>query len=299
MRVLITGGNGFIGKELQSHLKKMNHEVHAPTRQDLDLTSEQAVTELVTSFKPNHIYHLAGISRVNDSFGMPEYFASNTLTTFALIKGLENYSQNVKFFFASSMHVYGNQTVEVNETTPPAPHSYYAFTKYLSEKALQKAAIERPDSQFVIARLYSCFGPEQPEGFVAADLLKKLLNLKDPEGVLKTGPLNTFRRFVDVRDVARVIPQLLTHSHVSNCEIFNLVSPYEFQISELLDILIKLTKKSPKVESTVDQNNAFKGLKASGEKFFSLIGPSEFRPVESTLKDMVEFSLNGRNTHAS
>ena len=133
----------------------------------------------------------------------------------------------VRFLFASSMHVYGNQTNEVNENTGPEPLSYYAFTKYLSEELIRKAAQENAHTQFAIARLYSCFGPAQGEGYVAADLVKKILALKGgTDNLLKTGPLKTFRRFVDVRDAVQCLHTLMNWKHPSNFEIYNLVSPH-------------------------------------------------------------------------
>lgn len=299
MRIFVTGGKGFIGRELKSYLQSLHHEVESPGRSDLDLTDPQALKKFLNRFKPNHIYHLAGISRVNDSLGMPDYFNSNTLTTLSLLTALKDWGDPLSFFFASSMHVYGNQVQEVSETTPPEPLSYYAFTKYLSEQTIQRVAKEMPHFQFVIGRLYSCFGPSQPEGFVTADLIRKTLELKpNSNAVLKTGPLKTFRRFLDVRDVVRVMQQLTEYRHPSNCEVFNLASPFELQIEEILQLILKITQQSPKIESVADTKNAFQGLKVNTNKLFSVVDKKEFRPVESTIRDMIQFA-KGRVLHAS
>lgn len=300
MKTIITAASGFLGRHLLKHLVAQgNQKVYSLSREPLempevdeycvDLTNEEEVERILLEIQPDRIYHLVGISKISQNFQMPDYFASNTLTTLSLLRAVRKLGKPVGFFFSSSMHVYGNQEEEVNETSLPKPGGPYAFTKYLSEQALRSFCVENPQIKCVVGRLYSCFGPGQGEGFVAADLCRKVLSLPEKgDGTLQVGPLNTFRRFLDARDIVRAFPVLLDQKTGSNYEIYNLASPHELEISEMLQMILKITNRNPKVESSTNTPNSFKGLKVNTEKLFKTIPPSHFRPVEETLRDMVE-----------
>lgn len=298
MKSIITAASGFLGRHLLKHLTEdrkekvicLNREpLDVPGAEEyrLDLTDEAKVEELILKLQPDRIYHLVGISKISESFQMPDYFASNTLTTLSLLRALSKLQKPVGFFFSSSMHVYGNQEQEVKEDALPQPGSPYAFTKYLAEQAVKNFALENPNKKCVVGRLYSCFGPGQGEGFVAPDLVRKVLSLSENEP-LKVGPLNTFRRFLDARDIVKAFPVLLEKETNSNFEVYNLASPHELMISDMLKIILKITGKNPRVESSSATPNSFKGLKVNTEKLFGTVPPSHFRPVEDTLKDIVE-----------
>jgi nucleoside-diphosphate-sugar epimerase len=303
VKSLITGAYGFIGRYLLGHLREVyptqslvttGHEassalgvLHFPC----DLSEPSEVERVVTEVQPDRVYHLAGNSRVTDSIGMPEYFSKNFLTTHALVNALGKLSRPVTLFFASTVHVYGNQTGIATEKSPAQPVSPYGFTKYLAEEALKAKAVEHPQLRIVVGRLSSCLGPGQSEGFVAADLCRKLAKLPEEKGTLRVGPLTGFRRFVDVRDAVRLFP-LLLQSPTVPFEIYNLASPHEFTVLELLELLLSISGKAPRIESSEDKSsNRFTGLKLSVEKMEKDFPSITFRPLEITLRNMYEAAL--------
>ena len=301
MNVLVTGASGFLGRYLVAHLKKKYPQatlftvcknpltVEGGQHAVLDLNDETALRKLLQSVRPDQIYHLAGIARISENFTLPDYFNNNTKNTITLLNILKEIPRKVSLFFSSSVHVYGNQTTLVDESSPVHPQSPYAFTKYLAERAIESHVAENPNLTAIVGRIYSCIGPGQPEGFVASDLCQKIHRLENkPNTVLKVGPLKSYRRFLDVRDTVQVLPVLLESKHSNRFEIFNLASPHEMLIEEMLKILISISKKNPKIESSDMSDNAFKGLQIKADKLYELFPPSQFRPVKETLKDMYE-----------
>ena len=306
MKILITGASGFLGRYLIEHLRTKDPEnavftvCRNPLTQDgashtvMDLNDEKELDALVNRIRPNQIYHLAGIARIHESISVPDYFNNNTKSTIHLLRALKQLTQPVSLFFSSSVHVYGNQTETITEESPLHPLSAYAFTKYLAEEAIRSHVAENPNLSAVVGRLYSCFGPKQPEGFVAADLCKKILELSNsPDAILKVGPLKSYRRFLDVRDTVSVFLKLLEAKQKNRFEIFNLASPHELQIGEMLTILLQLSNKNPKIESTETVINQFKGLQINTDKLHRFISPSHFRPVKETLGDMMGCLVSG------
>ncbi len=59
-RVLLTGGQGMVGRNIQEHKKACDWEIHAPTRSDLDLTDFGATLDYVRQLQPDFIIHAAG-----------------------------------------------------------------------------------------------------------------------------------------------------------------------------------------------------------------------------------------------
>jgi GDP-4-dehydro-6-deoxy-D-mannose reductase len=304
VKTLVTGGSGFIGRHLIDRLVSLHGAEQVATvgfesvRPDVthfscDLEDEGKAKQIVTSFSPDQLYHLAGVSRVSSEIPFEEYFSRNYLTTVHLVSGTEAVGKPVTFFFASSVHVYGNAEGMVSEATAPAPQSPYGFSKYLAEQFLNEATQRLAGFRAVVARLYSCIGPGQARGFVASDLCAKIATaLKAPAAPLKTGSLSAYRRFQDARDVVSVLTRLMD-APGSPFEVYNVASPYELQIKQLLEILLKEAGISPPIQSEDTQGtNPFRGLQVDTTKLTRLVPPSAFRPIEETLRDMLRHELS-------
>lgn len=304
-KILVTGASGFIGRQLIAHLAQSDSppEILAVSRSGpdiagaqnhfLDLTDEIKLGELIAGERPTAVYHLAGSSRVTDNIGMPEYFEKNFLTTVSLINGLKKLTEPVSVFLASSVHVYGNQPGAVTETSPIHPVSIYGFTKFLAEEALRELTIQRDSVRVVVGRLSSCVGPGQPEGFVASDLCRKIARLNGGPQVLNVGPLSGYRRFLDIRDGVGFLPELLHRKGQSRFEIYNLASPHELQIRTVLETLLKIANKSPKVQSSEDiKSNKLTGLSLNLEKMERALPHAHYRPIERTLQEMYEWVVS-------
>ncbi len=307
VKILITGSQGFIGKHLIGYLRQVEPNVQilgldrnsqkdksTPAGIDTaacDLADAKAVSKIVTSFAPDKVFHLAGNSRVSPSIGMPEYFEHNFLTTMNLKDALDKLPHPVSLFFSSSVHVYGNQEAEVTESSITKPVGAYGFTKFLAEEGLRHWVSESPKGlrKVVVARLYSCIGPGQGEGFVVSDLCRKIAALPAKgTPTLTVGPLSATRWFLDVRDAVGIFARLLETGKEA-FEVFNIGSPHQLQISHVLQMLLKIAEKSPRIDS-VDSTapNAFAGLRVSFKKVEKTLVPLTFRPIEQTLRDIYD-----------
>jgi len=304
VNILITGIHGFIGQHLVNYLDQIApnstligvglKETAPPVTSRMkyyqcDLTDQPKVQAILEDALPDQIYHLAGISRISQELKLPDYFASNFQTTQALIDSIKVLDLKVKFFLASSVHIYGNQSELATESLVAKPQSPYAYTKYLAEQLVKASAVENPNLRGMIARLYSCFGPGQPEGFVAADFCRKVVALpKGIKGKLIVGPLHSYRRFLDVRDLVDVLPKLMGSPSQAPCEIVNIASPHELTVKDILDKILALDDKDAEIISDSDATNRFAGLRINMDRLKAMVPDFHFRPVEETLKDMLD-----------
>ena len=150
MKILLTGSSGFIGQHLTPRLET-EHTVH---HLKSDLLDFAAVTEEVATFKPDVIVHLAARTEVENSFYEQIAFSQiNYVGTVNLIEAASNVKNLKNFVFASTMEVYGWQSISdevrdnvipkrfisFDENTQPNPNAPYAVAKYGCEKYLEYA----------------------------------------------------------------------------------------------------------------------------------------------------------------
>lgn len=175
MRVLVTGGAGFIGSHLARGLVRAGHTVrifddfstgsrHLASRLDAevlegDLRDPSAVASAVEGVEA--ILHHGAIASVAASWDDPvTNFDVNTLGTATLIEKASAAGVR-RLVYASSAAVYGDQApARKKESTPPRPRSPYAHSKLAAEKIA--LASSRPGGMTTVAlRYFNVYGPGQ------------------------------------------------------------------------------------------------------------------------------------------
>ncbi len=291
---LITGGKGFIGSHLEPYLRELypKDTVHSIDRKECDLTDRNATHSLIARLQPDRVYHFSGLARATGTDDFPQWFGQNFLATVHLLEGLEANKKKVSLFLASSAHVYGNQEKPVSEETPAHPETAYGFTKYLAEQAARRSSEKNSQIQVIVGRLNNCIGPGQKPGFVIADLCSRIRETVQKGGdTLTTGPLEDSRTFMDVRDLVKILPEILELPQASHFEIYNIASEHQHTIRLVAETLVSFLKAPLKlVPKSGVAPNSFKGVRISVEKFNRALHPT-FRPLKDTLKDALDYEL--------
>lgn len=297
MRQMIVGGNGFIGNCLGKHLRSATSEEilsvvlrsspgDSHTTRVCDVSDPNQVAALLKGFAPERIYFFAGSGRVGRDEQNEKYFRQNFLTICRFLEAVSLLPHPFQLFFASTMHIYGNPAGEVTEATPVETSSYYGFSKYLGERAIEEYSKAHPESQFIIGRLYTCIGPGQAEGFVVPDLCRKIQGLPKNGGDLMVRSPEAYRQFMDVRDISLLLPRLWDAKKRSAVEKINLASPQVSTIREIAASLIQISGVTAKVIGQPDPHNPFLGLKVRPEKLSEWVPDFTFRPLKETLHDV-------------
>jgi len=152
MRVLVTGGAGFIGSTTAAALRDAGHEVTAVDdlsrgRRDAvpdgvrfvqaDVTDTDAMAPIVAAGRFDACLHFAALIEVGDSMQRPEaYFATNTAGTARLLEVLMRHDVG-RFVFSSTAATYGEPTaVPIDEAHANLPTNPYGESKLMTERML-------------------------------------------------------------------------------------------------------------------------------------------------------------------
>lgn len=178
MRILITGGAGYIGSHVVKALGKLGHDLtivdnlstgfaKAVTSGNLvvaDLSDRLKMEEIFSSGKFEAVFHFAGSIVVPESVAQPlAYYQNNTLNSHFLMSlcakhGVKN------FIFSSTAAVYGMPKDGIcRESSELSPINPYGQSKLMTELMLRDLAFSNPDFKYVVLRYFNVSGAD-PEG---------------------------------------------------------------------------------------------------------------------------------------
>lgn len=302
--VVITGGNGFVGKHLLNELKKQWPEVRLVVWDkniknlsagvwgvEVDITKPDTYISSLKEHQPVWIVHLAAIAPILAAIKDPELtFKVNTVATETLLKEISTKSSNTKVLIISSADIYG-----IESTTPLSelpldearPRNPYAQSKLMMEKI-----IEKNFNHFVLrARPFPHIGPGQGRGFVTADFASQIAAAEQgkQEPVIRVGDLSTKRDFTDVRDVVRAYRLLMEKGKLG--EVYHIASEKAVMISEILESLRTLAKVDVEVVEDADKirPSDIKVIVGSAKKLKDETGWSPKISIDQSLKDILNW----------
>ena len=240
-RILITGGNGFIGKHLRRFLDTNVYEVFAPHSDDLDVTHRGAWNKYRNS-QINHLIHLAGKIFVPASWEMPcEFFEINMGGTLQALEFCRQCGIGLTYV---SAYTYGvPDHLPVNEKDLVKPSNPYACSKHLGE-LLCKYYSELFDMDITVLRLFNVYGPGQSRYMLIPTVVSQILG-ESPEIIVND--IYPKRDYIYIDDVCKAVVCSIEHSKGFN--IFNVGFGSSYSVGEVIDRLQVLCKTSKNVIS--------------------------------------------------
>ena len=253
---LITGVNGFVGRNLANKLLKQNYEVIGIGRKEdrtnlcgnenyhylkLDLSSNNL--NILNSFKINGIFHLASQQPSSKKITYEMYYKSNVESTLNLIKYCNSLALDF-FAYTSTISIFGQPNKStINENTIPQPENFYSLTKYISETML-KIESAKLNTKVLVLRLQSVFGIGDGYGIVHT-FYGDLKNNIDVE-LFSHGKIN--RNLVLIDDVIEVLYKIIfKHSKLNKFDIFNVASNNSLSTYEIATIVKNFLNSNAKI----------------------------------------------------
>ena len=266
LKLLITGGLGFVGSHLVDSLVKKNHKIMILTKtfskkknikksakkiqiEKIDLTNFQQLGKIIEKFKPDVIIHLAGNASHSKSFENPlKDIDSNAKTTLFMLEKIRKLNTPCKFILGSTFIVIGKpKKLPVNENTPCNPTTIYG-TNRLSSEYFCKIYHEVYGLHTNIFRITNSYGPREqiiPKKNAVNFLIYKSFK-KEEISIYNQGKF--FRDFIYIDDVISGINTILKKGKPG--ELYWISSGKRTWFYEFGDILEKTTGCKVKYSET-------------------------------------------------
>ena len=282
MKILITGGAGYIGSHTLRQFLKTSHELcvldnlskgSQTSLEDLsrirnfeffkqDLSDFKGLKELFKTQKFDAVVHFAASIEVFESMQNPlKYYINNTANTANLIQTcLEN--GVFKFIFSSTAATYGEpKTPVVSETSPLMPINPYGKSKLMSEELLRDASVAFPEFKHCILRYFNvagaCMDFKLGQRYPKATLLIKVaaevaagkrekLFIFGEDYETKDG--TCIRDFIHVDDISSAHLAALEYLKDNASNVFNVGYGHGFSVKEVIETMKKVSGVDFKVE---------------------------------------------------
>lgn len=292
-RVVLTGGNGFVGKYLQAELRRAWPSVKIETWDlpDVDITKPETYRERLKKMQPDWIVHLAAVSSVVMATQNPEAARRvNVVATGDLLVTAKELSAATRVFVTSTADIYGQGSATPLPELPLAqarPHNIYGQSKWEMEQMIETIFLDR----VLRVRAFPHIGPGQGPGFVTADFASQIaaIELEKQEPILHVGNLESKRDFTDVRDVVRAYRLLMEKGTVG--EVYHVASGKAVSIQTVLDTLLGLSKIDIVVEQDPTRMRAsdIKVLVGDATKLRQATGWQPEIPLAQSLRDVMDW----------
>ncbi len=266
MKILVTGGAGFIGSHLCDSLLASGHRVVCVdnlltgSRENLerafaygsrmvfkktDVNRYEDLRSVFRSFKPDVVYHYAAVVGIKRTMESP----------FAVLEDIEGIKHVLdlslkhkvrKVIYSSSSEVYGEASaLPMREDSYPEPGLTYAAVKLIGERCCM-AYFKKHNLKTCCLRFFNIYGPRQnatPYGFVAAIMIMRALQNRD---IVIYGDGAQTRDFTYISDAVRSSVRALGESAAAG-EIINIGTGVRTSIKFLAESIIRITGSRSKI----------------------------------------------------
>ena len=325
MRILVTGGAGYIGSHVVKLLGERGYEIltydnlstgnrWAVLYGDLvvgDLADKERLREVFESFRPEAVIHFAALIVVPESVREPlKYYRNNVVNTINLLEVMEEFGVR-NFLFSSSAAVYGNQQkVPIPEDSPLNPINPYGETKATVERILRDLGGSGKDFSYVSLRYFNVAGadPEGKIGFAYPNPTHLIIRaVKTAVGEFDrleifgtdypTKDGTCIRDYIHVTDLAEAHVIALEYLvSTGNSEVFNCGYGHGYSVKEV----VETTKRVTGVDFTVVESPRREGdppaLVADPSKIRKVLG---WKPRYDDLEFIIKTAWEWERKHSS
>jgi UDP-glucose 4-epimerase len=304
MKVLVTGGAGFIGAHVAEHCLKMGYEVVAlddlsggfednvpegSTFVEGSITDVELIDSLFEKHQFKYVFHLAAYAAEGLSHFIRRFnYTNNIIGSLNLINASINTGTVERFVFTSSIAVYGAGQLPMNEEMRPEPEDPYGIAKFAVEMDL-KAAHEMFGLNYTIFRPHNVYGEKQNLGDKYRNVIGIFMNqVMKGEAMTIFGNGMQTRAFSHIDDVAPLIAKSVEMDSTRN-EVFNIGADKPYSVKRLAEIVAGTFNVEPKIKFLEARNEVVHAY-SSHDKIVRTFGHQNYVTLEKGITQMAEWA---------
>jgi len=301
MKILVTGGAGFIGSAIVPKLQEESHEVFVYDNLSFgnrefinvaddhfflgDIRDAAAVSSAFQTVNPEIIIHLAAIHFIPYCNEHPfEASDINIRGTMNILDSAKKISNLTKVFFASTAAVYPISDFAVAETDELRPLDIYGLSKLAGEQLMEKFYLETKIDT-ICCRFFNAFGPNETNPHLIPEIERQL---REGHRTIALGNLTPKRDFIHTHDMANAVSAMISLKN-TGYDTFNLGRGIEYAVTEIVDTFETLLNE--KITINIDPNRTRKvermHLLANVDKLKQKVGWEPKWTITEGIKDLI------------
>ncbi len=327
MKILLTGGAGYIGSHTAVELLNNGYEVvigdnfvnskpevlekiKEITKKDFkfyetDFTNKSQVENIFKNEEIDVVVHFAGLKAVGESCSIPvDYYRNNIDSTLTLLEVMKEYDVP-NLVFSSSATVYGiPKHMPLREDMPTSCTNPYGWTKLMNEQILKDTAKANPKLSIVLLRYFNPIGAHE-SGLIGEDPNGIPNNLmpyitKVAKGILPN--LNVFgndyptkdgtgvRDYIHVVDLAKGHLKAINYSiNHKGIEVFNLGTGKGYSVLDIVNTFSEVNKVNVPYEIVERRDGDVAICYADATKAEKMLGWKAEKNLEDMCRDAWNF----------
>lgn len=229
IKILITGGSGFIGRNLKEYLQD-NYQIFAPTHQELDLLDSARVRDYVKKNTIDIIIHSAVVGERKNDIGSKSNFKTNLRMFFNIVRCKDLVAKIINF---GSGAEYDKSRALVNvkeeDFEKRIPIDDYGFYKYVCSKYILNS------EKITTLRLFGVYGKHENYlfKFISNVIVKNLLKMPIEIGQ------NVYFDYLYIDDLVKIVGYFIEHD--AKFRDYNVVSGEVVDLIEIVKIINKIS----------------------------------------------------------
>jgi UDP-glucose 4-epimerase len=323
MKVLVTGGAGYIGSHAVKRLQQRGHRVvvldnlSRGHRQavpagvpfyPLDLRETSAVTTLLVAEGIETVMHFAALAYVGESVDQPlRYYDNNTWGTVSLLEAMKQ-AEVGRLVFSSTCATYGQPNqVPITEEEKQFPINPYGWSKLFVERVLADYARSQPAFGYCALRYFNVAGSasdgsigedHDPETHIIPVVLQAALGIRDKVCVFgddyDTPDGTCIRDYIHVEDLVDAHIAVMQKLNAGDARVYNLGIGRGYSVKEVIDAARVVTGRDIKVEVGPRRPGDPAKLFASPEKVKLALG---WEAKHTDLREIIETAWKWYREH--
>jgi UDP-glucose 4-epimerase len=260
MKILVTGGAGFIGSAIVPKLQNENHNVFVFDNLSFgnrafidvvdnhfflgDIRDADAVSKAIQAIMPDIIIHLAAVHFIPYCNEHPfESSDINIRGTMNVLQAAKKVKNLTKVIFASTAAVYPISDKSVAENDEVRPLDIYGLSKLAGEQLMQKFFLETKIDT-ICCRFFNAFGPNETNPHLIPEIEKQI---REGNRKIALGNLTPKRDFIHTHDMANAMFALIKLENVG-FDTFNLGRGIEYAVTEVVEEFERILNEKIDIE---------------------------------------------------